>query len=70
MNCDQVTSHLTELARQEPMESGRQADCQTHLAMCEECRVRLAEFELLQRTLRLVARAESYQEASPAVEHR
>lgn len=52
------------------MESGRQADCQTHLAMCEECRVRLAEFELLQRTLRLVARAESYQEASPAVEHR
>ena len=70
MNCDQVTSHLTELARHEPMEAGLQADCQTHLATCEECRESLAEVELLQRTLRLVARTESRQEASPAVEYR
>jgi len=70
MNCDQAISHLTELARREPMESARQADCQAHLIACEECRERLAEIELLERTLRLVARAEKQQEASPEVERR
>jgi hypothetical protein len=70
MNCDQVVSHLTELARREPMESGLQADCQLHLVACEECRERLAEVEFLQRTLWLVARAERRQEAAPAVEQR
>jgi hypothetical protein len=70
MNCDQVVSHLTELARREPMESGLQADCQRHLVACEECRERFAEVEFLQRTLWLAARAERRQEASPAVEQR
>lgn len=70
MNCEQFTSHLTELARCEPMESGLQTGCQAHLIACGECRERLAEVEFLQRTLRMMAREERRLEASPVVEYR
>jgi len=70
MNCDQAMSHLTELARREPIDSVRQAECQAHLGACTNCRQRLAEIESLQRTLRLAAEADRRQEASPVVEQR
>jgi len=70
MNCDQVLSHLTELALREPMDAVRQTVCQAHLVACSNCRHRLAEIESPQRTLRQVAEADRRLEASPGVEQR
>lgn len=70
MNCHQFNSHLTELARREPLDAALKRDCEAHRAACAPCRQRLEEFEVLQQALAALARADAATAAPLAVEHR
>lgn len=70
MNCHQFNSHLTELARREPLDAALKHACEAHRAACAPCRQRLADFESLQQALAALAHADAAAAAPLAVEQR
>ena len=70
MNCHQFTSHLTELARRDPMESQVKLECELHQRECDSCRQRRGEVEALQQALAALAAAETAAGPGTAVEAR
>ncbi len=70
MNCHQFNSHLTELARREPLDAALKRACEAHRVACAPCRQRLDEFEALQHALAALAGADAAAAAPLAVEER